>query len=233
MQVLRSLRNITERHVRTAVSSALVASADPAEFIGDSFLPEFITFAGSAWDDALGVVSGMFGDLPIPLYESIVGRGITESANYYQQLLKTLVGKNLYNLKEPIFGEFMKGNIVQYGDVRPLLSKLGGGSGDVNVPLQGGITTGQTMREHLRANGIDTDKKIWLYGYEDEPRRTLNGHLQMDGLIFESWEDDGLEIAPQDAWLRRSHYQPGDHWGCACIVAPFIPNFDEAYILNV
>lgn len=224
---------MTERHVRSAVTSALTAAADPADFIDESYLPEFLAYAGSQWDDALGVVTGMFGPLRTPLYESIVSRGITDAANYYQQLLKSIVGKNLYNLKEPIFGEFMKGNIVQYGDVRPLLVRMGGGSDEANIPLFGGVATGTTMREHLRANGIDSEKKIWLYGYEDEPRRTFNGHLQMDGLVFDDWNEEGLEIAPQDAWLRRSHYQPGDHWGCACVVAPYFPNFGDAYVLDV
>ena len=101
------------------------------------------------------------------------------------------------------------------------------------MPRKASVTTGTTMREWLRANGIDMDKKIWLYGYEDEPRRTFNGHLQMDGLVFEKWDDDGLVIAPQDAWLRRTHYAPGDHWGCACVVAPYIPNFGDDYVLDL
>jgi uncharacterized protein with gpF-like domain len=87
------------------------------------------------------------------------------------------------------------------------------------------------MTEWLRANGIETDQKIWLYGY-DEPRRTFNGHLQMDGLVFSKWDDPGLAIAPQDAWLRRTHYAPSDHWGCSCIVAPYIPNMGPDFKLE-
>lgn len=114
-----------------------------------------------------------------------------------------------------------------------MLVTLGGGSPEVTVPLYGGVATGNTMSEWLGSNGIATNKKIWLYGWEDEPRRTFNGHLQMDGLVFENWEDDGLKISPQDAWLRRSHYAPGDHWGCSCVVAPYVPNFGAEYTLEL
>ena len=51
--------------------------------------------------------------------------------------------------------------------------------------------------------------------------------------LFTEWEDEGLEVAPQDAWLRQPFYQPGDHWGCACVVAPFIPNYGSEYVLDV
>jgi uncharacterized protein with gpF-like domain len=87
------------------------------------------------------------------------------------------------------------------------------------------------MREWLRSNGIDTDLKIWLYGL-NEVRRTFNGHLQMDGLVFDKWDDPALRIAPQDAWLRREFYAPGDHFGCACVVAPYIPNYDQPFQLE-
>jgi uncharacterized protein with gpF-like domain len=98
------------------------------------------------------------------------------------------------------------------------------------VTLTGGITTGTHMSEWLADSGVNTNQKIWLYGWEEKPRRrTFNGHLQMDGLVFEEWDDDGLIIAPQDRWLRRNYYAPGDHWGCACVVAPYFPNFGEPF----
>lgn len=231
VEVLRGIRSMAEQHVTTALRS-ITASADPSDYIDPMFIDEFIDAATTYWSEGIGLVQSMAPGLPIPLYQSTIAEGIKDAANYYQQLLSTVIGKKAFG-KEPIYGEFLRGNIVQYGDVRPLLSRLGGGSSEPQVQLAGGITSGNTMREWLRSNGIDSDKKIWLYGYEDEPRRTFNGHLQMDGLVFESWEDDGLVIAPQDAWLRRTHYAPGDHWGCACVVAPYVPNWDESYVLNV
>lgn len=227
---LKEFRELADKHVQLAMSRGVTAAADPSEFIDQSFLDEFAVLAGDAWQEAIGTVVGTFGHLPNPIFESVVNSGIRNSVHYYDELLRALVDKRA--MKTPIYGEFITGTSVQYGDVRPLLSRLGGGSADPAVQISGGIATGNTMTEWLRTNGIDTNKKIWLYGYEDV-RRTFNGHLQMDGLVFDSWEDDGLLIAPQDAWLRRSHYQPGDHFGCACIVAPYIPNFGPEFQLEL
>jgi hypothetical protein len=232
MTQLRVFRNMAESHVERAIQRALTAAADPNEFIDESFIDDFITVANGSWSRGIGVVTGMFGDLPAPLYQSIISDAVKDSAEYYRELLVGIINKKVYTDRTPINGEFLVGNTVQYGDVRPILSRLGGGSTEPGIELVGGITSGRTMTEWLRSNGIDTDKKIWLYGYEDEPRRVFNGHLQMDGLVFEDWEDDGLRIAPQDAWLRRSHYRPGDHFGCACVVAPYIPNFGEEYQID-
>ena len=232
IETLKRIRNLAESHVRKATEAALTASGDPGDYITDEFLSEFIQVATGAWDEGLGIVTAMFGELPNPICWSTIDTGIKNAVSYYDELLRALLSKNT-SKRAPIYGEFLVGNTVQYGDVRPILSRLGGGSTDPVVEINGGITSGNTMREWLRSNGIDTDKKIWLYGYEDDPRRTFNGHLQMDGLVFDKWDDEGLVIAPQDAWLRRSHYAPGDHWGCACVVAPYIPNFGDEYLLEL
>ena len=220
---------MAERHARAALTSLrIVAAASAGEHISDEFLEEFTTAAYQSWDDATGLVTSLFGELPNPIYRSVLEAGVRESRNYYQELLNSIVNGKAFNGKTPIFGEYITGNVVQYGDVRPLLVQLGGGSVENPITLQGGFTTGMTMREWLRTNGIDTDKKIWLYGY-DEPRRTFNGHLQMDGLVFDSWDDEALTIAPQDAWLRVPRYFPGDHFGCGCMVGPYIPNYGDPY----
>lgn len=230
MNALRAFRGMAERHLKSAVES-VTASADPSDYIDERYINEFVELATYTWVQGIGAVNMAFGDLPIPLFQATVREAITSAAQTYRELLKAMISDKAFS-REPIRGEFMKGTLVQYGDVRPMLIAVGGGSTEVAVPLYGGITTGRTMTEWLKSNGIDTNERIWLYGYEDEPRRTFNGHLQMDGLVFDNWEDDGLKIAPQDVWLRRSHYAPGDHWGCACVVAPYIPNFGEEYEMD-
>jgi hypothetical protein len=131
-------------------------------------------------------------------------------------------------------GEFVTGSLVQYGDIRPLLSALGGGTTDPSVQLQGGIGTGQIFADAARNQGADLgNERIWLYGYDEQPRRVFNGHLQMDGLVFTDWNDDGLRISPQDAWLRVTHYYPGDHYGCSCIVAPYVPNLGNEFDITL
>ena len=230
---LRTFRNMAERHASLAIGRAMTASADPADYIDEAFINEFIDQAAITWVDGVGVVTGVFGEMPLPLYESVVNEAIVNAAGAYRDLLSSIISKNVFSDKQPIYGEFLRGALVQYGDVRPMLVKLGGGSTDVTVPLMGGITSGRTMSEWLQSNGVETGQLIWLYGYEDEPRRTFNGHLQMDGLVFSDWQDDGLEVAPQDAWLRRTYYEPGDHWGCACVVAPYVPNAGDEYQLDL
>lgn len=240
MQTLRRLQELAERTVRQAVAKAgqtnkLLAAADPSQFIPDGAAEEYFSLAFSQWRGGLALINELAGDLiTIPMYDDLISKAIVRSSGTYMDILNTLIGDKAFKtLREPIFGEFYKGSLVQYGDVRPLLVELGGGSVDPFAPMAGGITSGKLMTDWLGENGIQTNQKIWLYGFEDQPRRVFNGHLQMDGLVFESWEDDGLLVAPQDTWLRRTHYQVGDHWGCACVVAPYVPNFGEEYQIEV
>lgn len=231
MLALKRFRNLAEKHVRKAITSALTASSDPGDYIVDEFIDEFMDLARYTWVEGLGLIQLMFGDFETPFFESAIEKAFQKSANTYLDFLKATVDKKA--MRQPIYGEFLVGETVQYGDIRPILAELGGGSPEVEVPLYGGVATGNTMTEWLGENGIQTNEKIWLYGWEEAPRRrSFNGHLQMDGLVFEDWQDDGLKIAPQDAWLRRTHYAPGDHWGCSCIVAPYIPNYGNDYTIN-
>lgn len=205
-----------------------------------SWIDEFGILADELWASGLDVVSDVFGRAgfisryaPNAVTTSLIAQNIELAMANYLDLVKALVERHAFNgIKDPIvLAEINKGGVVQYGDVRGLLVQLGGGSADPEVSLMGGVTTGMTMKEYLRESGVDTNQKIWLYGWEEEPRRTFNGHLQMDGLVFEHWDDNGLIISPQDRWLRRNYYAPGDHWGCACVVAPYFPNMGEPFMI--
>jgi hypothetical protein len=204
-------------------------------FIDLSMYTDFVDMATTSWEEAVRLIQGLAGvSLQIPLAAELVSFGVKTAVEQYMTILSQLIGKNAFNtFKDPIFGEFITGGRVQFGDVRGILSALGGGSPDVTVPLMGGITSGQTMLDWLGQNGIDTPEMIWIYGYGDVNRRIFNGHLQMDGLVFSKWDDDGLIVAPQDAWLRSDFYRPADHYGCACIVAPYIPNFGNEFNIDL
>jgi hypothetical protein len=240
---LKALRSLADSHVQRAVEligseQNLLAASTPDDFINPSWIDEFGLLADDLWLFGLDTVDDLFRvrwGVPIPPTTRILGvarSAIEDARESYLDLLRFLISDRAYSLtKEPVFGEFRVGDQVQYGDVRGLLVKLGGGSVDPEVSLQGGVTTGRYMKEYLAEAGIASDQKIWLYGFEEQPRRTFNGHLQMNGLVFEQWDDDGLIIAPQDIWLRRNYYAPGDHWGCACVVAPYFPNFGEPFLI--
>lgn len=241
LDALKAIRFMTETHLRSALKlaeaqEALISSSDPTEFIDSEWITSFGFLAEDLWENGIDVATDHFrirqgaNLAPRQFIWNLAIQGIEDSKKSYLDLLKALIQRSAYPLNgEPVYGEFRNGSAVQYGDVRGLLSKLGGGSTDPSVELVGGITTGNTMKEFLGQTGINTDEKIWLYGWEDAPRRTFNGHLQMDGLVFEKWDDNGLIISPQDRWLRRNYYAPGDHWGCSCIVSPYFPNFGEPF----
>lgn len=242
LQALRALRLLAESHVRTALKRAgndlevLKAASTPGDFIDLGWLDQYIFLAEDLWEHGINVVNDLFGSrMSMPLAPrqyvwNLARNAIDESRESYLDLLKALVQKHAYPLNgEPVLGEFRTGSAVQYGDVRGLLVQLGGGSVDPTVELYGGVTTGTTMQNYLAETGINAEQKIWLYGWEEQPRRTFNGHLQMDGLVFEEWDDNGLIISPQDRWLRRNYYAPGDHWGCACVVSPYFPNMGEPF----
>lgn len=238
---LAALRDLAERHVNTAMMS-LTASVDPTSLITSMMLDEFDEFAWLSWLGGTDIVALAIGPqmLPLSLIESTIAVSISDARNTYAELLRSLLGKDA--LSERVMGEFISapdrlhnvGSIVRSGDVRPLLTRLGGGSVDPTIPLWGGITTGQTMQDWLGMNGVaTTNKKIWLYGFDEQPRRVFNGHMQMDGLVFESWDDPALRVAPQDIWIRRETYEPGDHWGCACVVAPYLPNMGAEFPISL
>jgi hypothetical protein len=238
---LKAIRDMAEVHTNTLIqrikAENLVASDSPDDFIDLAWIDEFSAAAADLWVAGIDLATDAFGvRMGVALPPSsrlwrMVSDSIEESRSSYLDLIKALAQKHAYGgISEPVFGEFLRGDTVQYGDVRGLLVRLGGGSASPEVTLTGGITTGTHMSEWLADSGVNTNQKIWLYGWEEKPRRrTFNGHLQMDGLVFEEWDDDGLIIAPQDRWLRRNYYAPGDHWGCACVVAPYFPNFGEPF----
>lgn len=123
---------------------------------------------------------------------------------------------------DPVLGE-MSALMVQPGDVRPIMVSAGGGSPTPVSPFGGGVATGRTVIDYARSVGaeVDTDQMVWTYG--SVPRRGFQSHMQLDGAVFSSDTDPVLEVWPEDQWLRVTHYHPGDHRGCACVVAPYVP----------
>lgn len=238
---LEGVRSLVQKSL---ASMGLVAAAvDPASLITDAMEAEYLALAMSLWEQVDQAADGFGLDiLPLADYYPLVQDSISQSRNKFVEILKALIGKQAD--MTPTYGEFFFAPDyvpgtgtkppglyeVQFGDVRPIIGVLGGGA-PAEVPLATGITGGQTFRNVLTANGISTDEKLWLYG--ETARRTFNGHLQMDGLVFSQWDDPALDISPQDRWIRSDKYRPGDHWGCACVVVPYIPNFGAPIPLTI
>lgn len=231
-QALIGLRSLMQRHLS---SLGVTAALNPAELITDQMEADYLALAVTLWDSVETITEGFGLDiLPFEQFYPLVKEAIQTSRNRYIEVLKSLIGRQAENT--PTYGEFffIPDHIphtglkppapyeVQFGDIRSILGELGGG-GPAEVPLATGITGGRIFQDVLTANGLGTAEKLWLYG--ETARRTFNGHLQIDGLVFTDWEDPALDIAPQDYWLRTAKYRPGDHWGCACVVVPYVPNF--------
>lgn len=230
---LEGVRSLVQKSLSSLGITA--AALDPSSLITDEMEAEYLTLALSLWEQVHEAADGFGLDvLPLTDYYPLVRDSITKSRNTFVDVLKALIGKQAD--KTPTYGEFFFAPDyvpgtgtkppmmyeVQFGDVRPIIGVLGGG-GPAEVPLSTGITGGQTFRDVLTANGVPSEEKMWLYG--ETVRRSFNGHLQVDGLVFSRWDDPALDIAPQDRWIRSDKYRPGDHWGCACVVVPYIPNF--------
>ena len=57
----------------------------------------------------------------------------------------------------------------------------------------------------------------WVYGYPD---KEFEGHSNLEGQEFTSWDDDVLAVQPDDDWLGVDFYRPLDHNGCCCMTIP-------------
>lgn len=231
-RAMESVRSLVQGHLS---EMGLTAALDPGSLITDAMEAEYLALALSLWEEVDTALAGFGLDiLPFATYYPLVKDSIQRSSTTYIDIVKALIGKQAD--LTPTYGEFFfvpdyvpstgtkppEMYQVQFGDVRPILRTLGGGA-PAEMPLSTGITGGQTLHEVFSANGIPTNEKMWLYG--ETARRTFNGHLQVDGLVFTDWNDPALDISPQDRWLKADKYRPGDHWGCACVVVPYLPNF--------
>lgn len=161
---------------------------------------------------------------------SVVEANILDAKSNASDVLKRLAYDYLFGEREPGTppGEVSR-LFVRPGDVREIIIKAGGGT-PVPGTIMGGVGTGKTVVEALGQIGVEVDlnQRIWLYG-QVARKEGFQGHMQLDGGVFLGDTDPLLEVWPEHGWLRRSYYAPGDHKGCACIVAPYVPNEGPEY----
>ena len=120
---------------------------------------------------------------------------------------------------------------VQPGVVREALAKAGGSSattnpttGAVTDPSTGGpvglVATGEDMAELWGTHGQPWTGYIWTH---DDPPTDFPDHLALDGVEFDTWESPELSTLGSDSEWVGPYWFPGDHPGCACVVAPTYP----------
>lgn len=204
-----------------------LASVDSAleALLLDGYTTSFETLTGLADRSASeGLVTAN------ALMRDLIRQNIDEAKREGSKVLRELARRWLFAVDAPAPAGELSRLQVQPGDVRSVLARAGGTAPFGGSEMPGGLATGRTVLEYADAQGVDvsTAEYIWMYG--ETPRRGFQGHMQLDGAIFEGPDDPVLAIWPEDQWLRRTHYTPGDHRGCACVVVPVIRSEDGSLI---
>lgn len=236
--VRASLNGVPNRNVAQTLGSALVAGLgfDQMDII-DSSVADIDTELESLLYDAYATSFSTMSSLAdragregLPTtreaLERLIAANVEDAKRTTYDRIRELAGKYLFNPdKEPPPAGELSSLTVQPGDVRDILARAGGGP-VIEGQGVGGLATGKTVMQFAdQFADVQHDEAIWLYG--DSPRqRGFQGHMQLDGAVFATGEDPVLEVWPEDQWIRREHYEPGDHRGCACIVTPVIRDAD-------
>ena len=78
-------------------------------------------------------------------------------------------------------------------------------------PVDGQIGTGDAVSDVLSDEMVPVSFE-WVHGGTAHP---LEGHEDLDGTAFTSFDDDELANTADD-WIGNDYYFPGDHDGCSC-----------------
>lgn len=113
--------------------------------------------------------------------------------------------------------------------------RIGGGGGiSTSLGDYNGAASGKFIVEQLASLGFGPGGSLWVYSPNlKRPRGSLNAHLQLDGLVFYSPQDENLRV-PDEAtyrFLKRDFMKPGDHVGCLCITTPWLGPSQDGFEL--
>lgn len=109
-------------------------------------------------------------------------------------------------------------DIVPFADVRRALDAAGGGDAARSVDGEEAwelVGNGRHTVTALIGAGVATTGFRWVYG--TTPRQTFEPHLNLDGDVFNRWDDPILDQSGTGGeWVGGTHFYPGDHRGCRC-----------------
>lgn len=251
MSLLKKIQKLANVAVAHAIKlyqekpEALTAGASAHDLIGDT---EFIVNNEAAleaalydaYEESFGALNGELAEQGLPLYEpevlaTVMTSSIDKAIAYYESTLFNMINERLFNAIDP--ANFIPGSnefLVQPGDIRQVIQVAGGGGVSLDLSgYSGGVSTGQIMQDILRQNGAPLEGWLWLY----DPglvRTPFQGHRQLDGFVFQKWDDPELAVNYQDFWIRVPFYFPGDHYGCGCVVVPWTgPDWGGGHAVEV
>lgn len=126
-------------------------------------------------------------------------------------------------------GEVDATALVDFGLVREAMARAGGAGRTRRLPgvvrdaatalRTRGVATGVRTLNALEAVGIAERAIVWDY----RPaivREPFEPHRRLHDLQFERLDDDRL--ANPGGWPASSHYRPGDHPHCRCVIRPVL-----------
>ncbi len=104
------------------------------------------------------------------------------------------------------------GALVSAGVVRDALARAGGGGEQASSMLTGHLTD-----KTLHAAKLATKGWVWRYGDASLRVHTFEPHQRLNGKTFVALDSERL--ANPHRFPHSSHYAPGDHRGCLCLMA--------------
>jgi hypothetical protein len=241
--VRETLDGVSNADVIRTLGPAMVASlgfeslnlVDASASSIDTALEALLFDAYSTSFDLLGALSGRAKSEGLVstdrVIRDLIQQNIDEAKREGSKLLRDLAHKYLFDPEAPERRGEASSLIIQPGDVRPILMRAGGTAPFGGSTMPGGLATGRTVLEYADSIDLDvrTTEYIWVYG-ETPRQRGFQSHMQLDGAIFTSEDDPVLHVWPEDKWLRRTYYAPGDHRGCACVVVPVLRDEDGSLV---
>lgn len=125
-------------------------------------------------------------------------------------------------------GEIDSDVLVSHRLVRSADVLAGGGELDglepVSGPQAGGVGTGPDAMDAFAALDIRAFAYEWVWGGS---AREFPPHVDLDGYVFDGWEDPALATPPDAEWLGVPFLFVGDHDGCSCSADPLLQEVFE------
>lgn len=226
-----TIRGAANLEVARILGEALVAQIGPAdeelELMFAPFIDDFDSWVESAQRQALAALDLTPGEEVQVAEEQETNR--LEASAWLLAAIVALARSQLFGSSASSeVGEYDETLLVPPGLVREALARAGGAHGletrgffvsvSSNGGPLGGVAAGEQVQSLLAEKGWGIEAYEWEYGAF--PRRTFEPHLELDGVIFESFSDPRLLNA--SGFPSVAYYMPGDHNGCRCDVIPVL-----------